>query len=449
MPRLAPHFPAWTLPLLLLAGPAVLAQQETPSNDELLTGAAARIEQHRKADAVVVVYDDRGNPLPGATVTIEQTGHSFLFGCNLFLWNKAGSDADNQLYNDQFAALFNFATLPFYWPAYERTQGQPEHDSREAAARWCDAHGIMAKGHPLAWNYSDPSWLPEDPAAAYKLQLQRIDEIVGRFRGLIDVWDVVNEPTHYERDEFRRRAPRMTAMWDHAGRTELILDSLKAARHANRDATLLVNDYRTDPAFASLLQSLCDQSGGKPPFDAIGIQSHQHSGVWSNQQIWETCERFARFGLPLHFTETTIISGPKSRERAARGQPWLTTPEGEAQQADEVERFYTMVFSHPATQALTWWDFADRNAWQGAPAGFLRQDLSPKPAYDRLKSLIKERWWTTATLTTDRNGEAPYRGFLGSYNITVTAPPRAPITLESTVDPGPVNRFVVTLSPVD
>jgi hypothetical protein len=124
------------------------------------------------------------------------------------------------------------------------------------------------------------------------------------------------------------------------------------------------------------------------------------------------CETFARFGVPLHFTETTVISGPKTPTG------WETTPEGEAKQAEDVARFYTILFSHPAVEAITWWDFADRNAWMGAPAGFLRQDLSPKPVYDRLLGLIKGTWWTNRTGVTE-DGAFTVKAFHGDYEITV------------------------------
>jgi len=56
-----------------------------PSDEELFAGADARIEKHRKADAVVVVIDRDGKPVPGAKVAVEQTRHAFLFGSNIFL----------------------------------------------------------------------------------------------------------------------------------------------------------------------------------------------------------------------------------------------------------------------------------------------------------------------------------------------------------------------------
>ena len=57
--------------------------------------------------------------------------------------------------------------------------------------------------------------------------------------------------------------------------------------------------------------------------------------------------------------------------------------------------------------------------------------MSPKPAYEALHRLIKEKWWTRTTLRTDAQG-APFRGTLGQYRITVTAAgqPLEPQTLE-------------------
>jgi hypothetical protein len=161
----------------------------------------------------------------------------------------------------------------------------------------------------------------------------------------------------------------------------------------------------------------------KPLYDVIGIQSHMHAGTWTNRKIWEVCERFARFGVPLHFTETTVLSGERTWQKR-RGQPWPSTPEGEEYQAREVVRFYTMLFSHPAVEAITWWDFSDYRAWKGAPAGFIRADMTPKPAYDELTRLIKGEWWTQEELKTDSEGTVRFRGFLGHYQVTVTAPGR-------------------------
>lgn len=386
------------------------------ADDDLLASAEARIDQHRKADVTITVLDAAGKPLAGVPVTVEQTRHAFLFGSNIFVWGRTANPEAEEAYRRHFAELLNFATLPFYWGSYEPRPGEPEHARTEQIANWCREQGIATKGHPLAWNYADPRWLPEDRQEIRRLQMARIDDCVARFRELIPRWDVVNEAAHFNREEFLRRAPKMTSMWQEAGQMEFTRECFRHARKANPSATLLINDYRTDAAYERVIEQLVDSSGRRM-YDVIGIQSHMHGGAWPNKKIWEVCERFARFGVPLHFTETTILSGQRGWEKP-RGEPWPSTADGEAYQAREVVRFYTMLFSHPAVEAITWWDFSDFHAWKGAPAGFLRSDMSPKPVYEELRKRIKGQWWTRASATTGPDGTATLRGFLGDYRVT-------------------------------
>ena len=419
-----------------------------PSGADLLAGADARIEKHRKQDATVTVVDASGRPVPGARITVEQTRHAFLFGSNVFKWGRLPDEKLEAAYRQRFAALLNYATLGFYWASYEPRRGEPSHAYAEQVARWCKQHGIAAKGHPLAWNTADPRWLPDDLDEIHRLQMARIEDCVGRFAGLIDRWDVVNEATHFDREEFvRSRAPRHSAMWAKTGQMEFTRQCFAHARKAGPDAVLLINDYRTDPAYERVIEQLVD-ADGQPMYDVIGIQSHMHGGAWPSEKIWEVCERFARFGVPLHFTETTILSGDRTWQKA-RGAPWASTPEGEAYQAREVVRFYTMLFSHQAVEAITWWDFSDLHAWKGAPAGFIRKDMSPKPAYEELIKLVKGKWWTRTTIETDSGGTASFRGFLGDYKLTVTAPGIKPLELPFTLIKNHRNRFVVTLKQAD
>lgn len=427
---------------LLIGGPGAAICQEL-TDDQLWLQADQRIEQCRQADCVVVVLDASGDPVERAGLAVRQTRHAFLFGSNIFGWGNQRDEAAETAYREHFAELLNFATLPFYWTGYEPRQGEPNHQRTEQVARWCKQQGIATKGHPLAWNMGDPRWLPDDLDEIRRLQMARIDDCVARFPGLIDRWDVVNEATHFDREEFaNRRSPKLTAMWAAAGQMEFTRECFTHARASAPESTLLINDYRVDPAYEKVIEQLVD-ADGKPMYDVIGIQSHQHGGVWTNRKIWRTCERFARFGVPLHYTETTIISGEKGWMKS-RGTPWESTPEGEAEQARQVARFYTMLFSHPSVEAITWWDFSDYHAWQGAPAGFLRADMTPKPAYDALKSLIKGAWWTELTIATDAAGLAAFRGFLGDYSITVTVDGKTvekPFSLEREAE----NRWVVKL----
>lgn len=410
--------------------------------DELLQGAAQRIEEHRKSDVTIVVVDAAGQPLKDVDVTVEQTRHAFLFGCNIFQFGRFPNPHDEESYRSEFAALWNYATLPFYWPSYEFEPGHPQYDRTEQVAHWCRDQNITTKGHPLAWNYFEPRWLPDDLQEVRRLQMQRITDCVTRFHDLVDIWDVVNEATHFEREDLSKRAPKLTRLWTEMGRVPFVNECFRQARAANPQATLLLNDYRVDAAYVQLIQDVT-QEAAQRPFDVIGIQSHMHGGVWSNEKIWEVCERFAPLGAPLHFTELTVLSDEPGGEARKDGTSWLSTPAGEARQAQDVVRIYTMLFSHPAVQAITWWDFSDRNAWQNAPAGILGKDLKPKAAYTALKDLIRNQWWTRAHLTTDADGRGTIRGFHGDYKVTVRLPSGKQMEMLLTIKPGASNTWDV------
>jgi GH35 family endo-1,4-beta-xylanase len=401
------------LTTLAMTGPAVAQQSEA---QDILAGADARIDQHRKGQVTLRLTDPNGNPVKASTpVQVEQTRHKFLFGCNSFKLNQCNSSADNEAYAERFKALLNFATLPFYWWNYERNQGRPNDERTREIATWCKANRITTKGHPLAWNYIQPPWLAkDDPAAAMRAQLQRIARCVETFAGDIDIWDVVNEATHYDRQFCVENAPTLTQAITDMGVGDYVRQAFAAARKAGPHATLLINDYRTDPAYENKVISKLVTPEGKALYDVIGIQSHMHGGVWSTKRTWEVCDTFAKYHVPLHYTETTVVSGPKTEAG------WKTTARGEDTQAQAVVDFYTTLFSHPAVEAITWWDFTDQNAWQNAPAGLVRADMSAKPAYDRLLDLIKGEWWTKTQCITKPEGKLDVTGFLGDYQVSAT-----------------------------
>src|SRR4051812_13197420 len=148
-----------------------------------------------------------------------------------------------------------------------------------------------------------------------------------------------------------------------------------------------------------------------------------HQGYWGVEKTRAVLDRFSRFGLPLHFTETNIISGNLMPPEIVdlndyKLDEWPTTPDGEARQAEEVVLHYTTLLSHPLVRAITWWDFTD-GGWLKAPAGLVRADGSTKPAYDALRRLIKGEWWLApTTMTTDAAGALGFNGFFGGYELT-------------------------------
>lgn len=404
--KLHPHGLAITLSFLSLAAlrPALLGAAADESDP--LKNADARIEAIRKSPMVIEVVDRFGRKVPGAVVRVEQVRHEFLFGCNVFVLYELSGEA-HQAYASRFSALFNYATLPFYWGTYEPEKGKTRREQLLRMAEWCRAYGIETKGHPLVWQEVYPSWAPSEPADVRLAYRKRINDIVGGFKGLVDRWDVVNEATATKKF---KSGEAQWVMRD--GPAKVVEEALAWAHAANPGAELVYNDYNLGAEHQALLAQLVKDDA---PFSVIGLQSHMHRGESDLREIWKTCDTYARYGKKLHFTEVSVLSGEHGWERPL---PWDTTPEGEMRQADYVERFYTLLFSHPAVAAVTWWDLPD-GQWQGAPSGLLRKDLTPKPAYERLLGLVRQKWWTRASLVTDADGRCGFTGFRGNYEVTV------------------------------
>lgn len=398
-------------------------QGRSEAEQKLLAGCDRRIRLHRMAGLTVEVVDTAGRPVPGVEVRVQQTRHVFLFGCNVYALGAFPDAKLNRAYEERFAALFNYATLPFYWGSYEPEEGKTSEERLGRMADWCVTHGIRAKGHPLVWHEVPPAWLAAkveglEPAAAAAvveaLLQQRVHSLIPAFADRIDYWDVINEAT------VSALIPNGVGTWVRVlGHQEAVARALRWSREAGPHATLLVNDFNVWPRlYTNQLRYLNDNSVS---YDAVGIQSHMHAGTPTLDTWWKLCERYARYGKPLHFTEMTVLSGALKTDDDWMGHHpnWDTTPEGEQRQAQYVTNLYRLLFSHRAVEAITWWDLSDAAAWQGAPAGMLRRDMSPKPLYNELRRLVKSEWWTDEALTTDSQGRARLRAFLGDYRITV------------------------------
>ena len=418
---LSQPFPKTCLSIILSAALFLLTAGFSPgealTEKQILDGAGDRIEKHRKADAELNLVGPDGKPLEeGVEVRIEQTRQEFLFGCNIFKFDRCATPEHNRIYKDRFAEVFNFATLGFYWNSYESVQNRPDQKRWMPVARWCADNNIRAKGHPLLWTY-EPRWLhSKTDKEAENLLWGRIEREIKAYAGLVDTWDVLNEPGVGIKQSRERNAVASLSLYERDGAGRVIQRAFARAREAGPRATLILNDFDTSAKYEKTIR---ESLAAQVSIDVIGIQSHMHGGYWGPVKTWSVCERFSQFDRPLHFTEATLISGPPRKWSPKRHTDWYSTSEGEKRQAEEVAEFYRVLFSHPAVEAITWWDFSDQGAWRGAPAGFLRDDMSPKPAYEILKNLVRNEWRTRTRTTLAPGGLARFRGFLGQYRIDV------------------------------
>ena len=375
---------------------------------------------HRKVKKQIQFKDAQGKPLANTQVHIKQTKHDFLFGCGAFdfIPYVMNGDEEHKQLTESWLEIFNYGTLPFYWGQFEPDEGKPHSEALMKTAQYLKSKNVTVKGHPLCWHTACAPWLLKyDNKTIMQKQLERIDREVKGFKGVIDMWDVINEVVIMP--IFDKYDNAITRLCQEKGRVKLIKEVFDRAHADNPEATLLLNDFNTSINYEILIDG-CLNAG--VPISAIGIQSHQHQGYWGREKLEEVLARFEHFGLPIHFTENTLISGDIMPAHIVdlndwQVKEWPSTPEGEERQAREIEEMYRILFGHPLVQAITTWDFRD-GAWLNAPSGFIHKDNSLKPSYKMLKKLVKEEWWTDVTLTTDASGCVNVEAFKGEYNLS-------------------------------
>lgn len=392
---------------------------------------------HRFREVALRVVAPDGHPVADGPVTVEQTRHAFGFGNIGFDFVDllggtpqteadagrvfGGADAERAVpLLDDWLDLFDTVTLPFYWRGFEPRPGSPDTSRLLTVARWFADRGIRVKGHPLVWHTLAPLWLQDRTDTEVEATIRdRITREVTAFAGVVDLWDAINEAVI--QPVFTAEDNAVTRLAQKKGRVGMVRLAFETAREANPSARLVLNDFDLGEDYERLIEE-CLDAGLR--IDALGLQTHMHQGFRGEEQIWTILERFARFGLPLQLTETTLLSGDLMPPEIVDlndyvVDSWPSTPEGEERQADELVRHYRTVVAHPAVESLTYWGLTDDGAWLGAPSGLVRSDGSRKPAYRALRRLIRGEWWhAPQALRPDADGLVRVRGFAGDYRVT-------------------------------
>lgn len=393
---------------------------------------------HRHTRTTVTLTDAAGAPLADREVTVEQTGHAFGFGNIGFdVVGLANDEPTTPLYSPFGGAsvetarhiaplwldLFNHATLPFYWRGFEPERGRPDTERLRRTAQWFADRGVAVKGHPLVWHTMAPTWLLDLDDAAVEREIRaRIEREVTSLRDVVPAWDAINEAVIMP--VFDREENAVTRLAQRLGRAGMVRLAFDTARAAAPGLTLLLNDFNLSPAYERLIEEVL-AAGVR--IDALGLQSHMHQGYRGEEFFADVLARFERFGLPLHFTENTLLSGDVMPPEITDlndyvVDSWPSTPEGEERQAEEIVRHYSQLVAHPAVELITYWGLTDEGSWLGAPCGLVRADGTPKPAYDALRGLVKGAWWLSpTTVRTDADGRLEIDAFAGDYRLTAGA----------------------------
>ena len=360
--------------------------------------AAERIEQIRKADLAVLVVDSTGKPVPGAAVSVQMRQHAFGFGSAVaarpILDQTPDAQKYRQIIQDHFSRVVFENDLK--WPVWSRDRQQVP-----AALDWLQSHNIAVRGHCLVW----PSWrytprdlqnIKDDPAALRKRVNDHITDIVTATKGRLVDWDVINEVyTNHD-------------LIDILGKPAMV-EWFKLAHAIDPAARLYINDYSIltgggldtahQDGYEQVIRYLKEQGA---PIHGAGLQSHFGARLTAPDKLMQLLDRFAAPGLRLQSTEFDIN---------------ITD---EQLQADYLRDFMTTLFSHPAVDGIVMWGFWEGRHWK-PNAALWRRDWSLKPSGQMWLDLVKKQWWTTASGQTSAAGQYATRGFLGEYEIQVTA----------------------------
>jgi len=224
---------------------------------------------------------------------------------------------------------------------------------------------------------------------------EHIHTVVGRYKGKIKAWDVVNEAIADGGDDVLRNS-----LWLQIIGPDYIAKAFEYAHEADPDAILRYNDYGLEnPAkrqkLVKLIKSLQEQ---KAPVHAIGSQAHVNVST-TFETMDQALTEMATLGLPIHITELDVNSarggqrgsGADISGNAATTQGGLVS-EADRKLADAYAGIFRAFLKHrDSVKMVTFWGANDAVSWRrfGSPLLF-DGDNKPKPAFDAVMRIAAD-----------------------------------------------------------
>lgn len=256
-----------------------------------------------------------------------------------------------------------------------------DFSSSDRLVDWAAANGKTIHGHTLVWADQLPSWLATGTFTRDQLLaiLERhVKTVVGRYRGRIATWDVVNEPLNGD-------GSLRPSIWSQGIGPEYIELALRWAHEADPGAKLLINDYNVDrplPKTDAMIALLRDLRSRGVPVDGVGLQMH-FTATWfpTQAEMAATMQRYAGLGLGVQVTELDV---------AASGFPGTRDEQLDAQ-AQVYGAAARACRDTPACTSVTTWGFSDASTWLGSSEFPLPFDAAgqAKPAWTALTSTLR------------------------------------------------------------
>jgi endo-1,4-beta-xylanase len=214
---------------------------------------------------------------------------------------------DAQLIKKHFNSLT--AGNELKWDATEPQEGQFNFSRSDKIVDFAVENGIAMRGHTLIWHSQTPNWVFYDEngnLASKELLFARmkrhIETVVGRYKGKIYAWDVVNEvlePGDNQPGGLRN------SLWYKIAGEEFIEKAFEYAHEADPDAKLFINDYNTNmPDKRQDLHDLIKRLKDKGiPVDGVGHQTHIGIENPQVQELDDMIQAFTDLNIEQQITE--------------------------------------------------------------------------------------------------------------------------------------------------
>lgn len=192
------------------------------------------------------------------------------------------------------------------------TEGVFFFDEADKFIAFGEANNMHIVGHTLIWHSQAPDWLftdenGEDVSREVMIERMRshIHTVVGRYKGRVDGWDVVNEAVLDD------GSWRNTKFYEIIGE-EYIKLAFQFAHEADPDAELYYNDYAMSQegkrnSVVEMVKKL-QEEGIK--IDGIGMQGHMGMDYPDISEFEKSIEAFAALGVKVMITEMDITLLP-------------------------------------------------------------------------------------------------------------------------------------------
>ncbi|MCJ7543273.1 MAG: endo-1,4-beta-xylanase [Phycisphaerae bacterium] len=266
------------------------------------------------------------------------------------------------------AQQFNCVTAEngMKWDLLRRPDGGYDFTQADAIVAFAQRHGMTVIGHTLLWHQMTPQWVfqgDDGAPATRELLLSRLTEhiqtVVGRYRGKVRGWDVVNEAIANSGPDELRDSPWRRILGD-----DYVVEAFRLAAAADPSTELYYNDYNLeDPAkrdkTVRLIRRL--QAAGIR-VTAVGTQGHWKLQSPTLEEIEKTIQTFAALGVKVNITELdmSLFTKEQTDDRYKDAVP----PEVLAKQAARYAAMFEIFRRHrDVIDRVTFWGATDRHSW--------------------------------------------------------------------------------------